>query len=105
MIPVKQLINECIQTRKNLNDIKGALLLGTLFKDGKIDIPLLSYYLKQYVSVTKSKDYLTGLFENKREAILTRITSPVIVLLISSIKPHGQCELYFLFFLLSHVAD
>ena len=80
VIPVKQLINECIQTRKNLNDIKGALLLGTLFKDGKVDIPLLSYYLKQYVSVTKSKDYLTGLFdifsENGELKFHTDINSP-----------------------------
>ena len=40
IVTSQAMIHEYLQTKKNLGDIKGSLLLGSLFKDGQIDNPI-----------------------------------------------------------------
>lgn len=57
-----EVISDYLETKDNLNSMKGSVVLGTLIKDGKIDPTVLSAYLKKYVTVTKNKEHLKELF-------------------------------------------
>lgn len=63
VVNVQEVIQEFIKTKARINDNKASILLGTLTKDGRPNIEMLSYYLKKYVSITRNKDHLESLFD------------------------------------------